>query len=84
MTDNTTGVMLTGDRIMIYRAMTIRRGMILKIDTGMNLTRVPCLSAAKRSGLTSARTNRLALRDVNAWLLSHGVRPAWSKKYPQG
>lgn len=78
------GTIITGSDILVYRVMTIRRGLILKIDTGMNLTRVSCLSAAQRSGITASRTNRGALRDVNHWLQERGVEPAWSRTYPLG
>ena len=75
---------VTGDHIAAYRVLTIRRGLILKIDTGLSLTRISCLSVAQRDGITRARTNRAALRDVNAWLAKQGVPPAWSKTYPNG
>lgn len=77
-------VTMTGDAVMIYRTMTIRRGLILKIDTGMNLTRVSSLSVAQRDGITVRRTNRGALKDVNKWLKGHGVEPVWSKTFPNG
>jgi hypothetical protein len=77
-------VVMTGDAVMVYRTMTIRRGLILKIDTGMELTRMSSLSVAQRDGITSKRTNRGALKDVNAWLERHGVEPKWSKAYPTG
>lgn len=78
------GVTMTGDTITVFRVLTIRRGLILKIDTGMNLTRISTLSVAQRDGITLSRTCRGALRDVNRWLGQHGVEPAWSKRYPQG
>lgn len=74
----------TGEHITAYRVLTVRRGLILKIDTGMNLTRISCLSVAQRDGITRARTNRGALRDVNAWLAEQGVPAVWSKTYPNG
>lgn len=75
---------ITGDDIPVYRVLTIRRGLILKIDTGMNLTRISCLTVAQRDGITVKRTYRGALKDVNAWLTERGAEPKWSKKYPQG
>lgn len=75
---------ITGSDIDVYRVLTIRRGLILKIDTGMSLTRISCLSVARRDGITVRRTCRGALEDVNAWLESRGVEPKWSKTYPQG
>lgn len=78
------GVTMTGDTITVFRVLTIRRGLILKIDTDMDLTRVSALSVAQRDGITVRRTYRGALRDVNRWLGQHGVEPAWSKRYPQG
>lgn len=75
---------VTGDDITILRVMTVRRGLILKIDTGLNLTRISGLSIAQRDGITTARTNRAALRDINAWLVEQGVPAAWSKTYPNG
>lgn len=78
------GTMITGEGIDVFRVMTIRRGLILKIDTGMSLTRTSCLSVAQRDGVTVKRTNRGALVDVNSWLSSRGVAPAWSKTYPKG
>lgn len=82
--DESGAVTITGSDIETYRVMVIRRGLILKIDTGVSLSRVSCLSAAQRSGLTSQRTHRGALVDVNAWLGEHGVSPSWSRTYPQG
>lgn len=75
---------LTGDQITVFRVMQVRRGLILKIDTGMSLTRISCLSVAQRDGITVRRTNRGALKDVNKWLKSVGVEPVWSKTYPKG
>lgn len=74
----------TGDQVTIVRILTVRRDMILKIDTGMSLTRKSGLSVAQHDGITTKRTNRGALKDVNAWLEGHGIEPAWSKAYPQG
>jgi hypothetical protein len=79
-----TGTMITGDDIATFRVLTVRRGLILKIDTGMNLTRVSPLSVAQRDGITVKRTYRGALRDVNRWLSARGVEPKWSKAYPNG
>ena len=76
--------MLTGDQITVFRILTVRRGLILKIDTGMSLTRMSCLSVAQHDGITVKRTNRGALVDVNRWLEGQGVDPAWSKTYPEG
>lgn len=81
---NESGTLITGDDIGVYRVLTIRRGLILKIDTGMSLTRISCLSVAQRDGITARRTNRGALKDVNDWLEGHGVEPSWSKTYPHG
>lgn len=78
------GITLTGDAITVYRVLTVRRGLILKIDTGMDLTRISSLSVARADGLTLKRTARGALKDVNQWLGRHGVQPAWSRTYPQG
>lgn len=75
---------ITGDDVFTYRILTVRRGLILKIDTGMSLTRTSCLSVAQRDGITSKRTYRGALRDVNAWLQERGVEPKWSRTYPNG
>ena len=83
-TSDDSGTMFTGDDIQVYRVLTIRRGLILKIDTGMNLTRLSPLVAAQTDGITSARTYRPALRDVNRWLEERGLEARWSKKYPQG
>lgn len=81
---NESGTMITGPAIQVVTVLTIRRAMILKIDTGMDLTRVSALSVAQRDGITVRRTYRGALRDVNQWLGQHGVEPAWSKRYPRG
>lgn len=78
------GTVITGDDVITYRTLAIRRGLILKIDTGMSLTRVSTLSAAQRSGLTSKRTYRGALKDVNRWLAERNVPAVWSKTYPKG
>lgn len=76
---------VTGDDIPVYRILTVRRGLILKIDTGMELTRTTSsLKVAQRDGITVKRTNRGALKDVNAWLEERGFRPTWSRTYPQG
>jgi hypothetical protein len=75
---------ITGEGIMVYRVLTIRRGLILKIDTGMDLTRLSPLKAAQQSGITVRRTNRGALKDVNRWLAGRGMSAAWSKTYPNG
>lgn len=75
---------ITGPDIDVYKVLTVRRGLILKIDTGMALTRISCLSVAQRDGLTTKRTCRGALADVNKWLEARGARPAWSKRYPKG
>lgn len=76
--------LLTGDQIFEFRILTVRRGLILKIDTGMALTRMSSLSVAQRDGITVKRTNRGALRDVNRWLEDRGMKPVWSKTYPEG
>jgi hypothetical protein len=78
------GTTITGPDIEVYKVLTIRRGLILKIDTGMDLTRISCLSVARRDGITTARTGRAALKDVNTWLEQRGAGPRWSKKYPNG
>ncbi len=78
------GTTVTGPDIEVVKWITVRRALILKIDTGMDLTRVSCLSVAQRDGVTVKRTNRGALRDVNDWLQRHGVEPAHSKTYPNG
>lgn len=74
----------TGDQITIVRVLTVRRGLILKIDTGMSLARKSCLSVAQYDGITAKRTNRGALKDVNQWLLARGIESVWSKTHPQG
>ncbi len=75
----------TGPDIDVYKVLMVRQGLILKIDTGMELTRtISSLAVAKRDGLTTKRTCRGALVDVNKWLEARGARPVWSKKYPQG
>jgi hypothetical protein len=81
---NESGTVVTGPDIEIYKVLAIRRGLILKVDTGMSLTRVSCLSVARRDGLTSARTGRAALKDVNEWLTARGASAVWSKTYPEG
>lgn len=70
--------------VTVYRVLTIRTDMILKIDTGMSLSRISSLTTARKSGITSAATYRGALRDVNAWLQAQGVPARWSRKWPQG
>lgn len=75
---------ITGSDIGVYRILTVRRGLILKIDTGMELTRISSLSVAQQDGITVKRTARGALVDVNAWLTERGVEAKWSKRYPQG
>lgn len=77
-------VLITGEHIGVYRVLTVRRGLILKIDTGMGLTRVSSLSVAQRDGITDKRTNRGALKDVNRWLEGHGAAAVWSRTYPTG
>lgn len=70
---------------MLFRLLTMRRGLILKIDTGMNLTRISVLSAMQRDGLTNKRTMRGALRDINGYFVLNNVPLGdnpWSKKYP--
>lgn len=76
--------LLSGDQIVVFRILTVRRGLILKIDTGMALTRISSLSVAQRDGITVKRTNRGALRDVNRWLADRGIKTVWSKTYPEG
>jgi hypothetical protein len=78
------GTSMTGDAIPVFRVLTIRRGLILKIDTGMDLTRLSPLKAAQTDGITVKRTYRGALRDVNKWLREQGMEPKWSRTYPQG
>lgn len=78
------GTLITGDGIPVFRVLTIRRGLILKIDTGMALTRISALTVAQADGITVRRTNRGALKDVNRWLESRGVPPKWSRTYPEG
>lgn len=75
---------ITGPDIEVYRVLVIRRGLILKIDTGIELTRRSTVSVARQSGLTSSRTSRGALKDVNKWLMERGASAAWSKTYPNG
>lgn len=75
---------ITGGDIGVYRVLTIRRDLILRIDTGMSLTRISGLKIAQQDGITVERTCRGALRDVNAWLVERGAEAKWSKKYPQG
>lgn len=74
----------TGEHVMVYRILAVRRGLILKIDTGLNAARKSALSVARHDGITTARTARGALRDVNNWLTEHGASAAWSKTYPEG
>lgn len=74
----------TGDGVEVYKVLTLRRGLILKIDTGMELTRISSLSVARRDGYTVKRTNRGALKDVNRWLVERGGSAVWSKAYPNG
>lgn len=81
---NESSTVITGGDIDTYRILTVRRGLILRIDTGMSLTRISCLSVAQRDGVTTRRTNRGALRDVNAWLAERGIAPKWSRTYPEG
>jgi hypothetical protein len=76
------GTMITGEDIYTFRILTVRRALILKIDTGLSLTRISPLSVAQRDGITVHRTYRGALRDVNKWLTDRGVEPKWSKTYP--
>lgn len=83
-TNDESGMTITGNDVMVYRVMTVRRGLILKMDTGMSLTRISCLSVAQRDGITVKRTMRGALKDVNAWLSARGVDPVWSKTHPNG
>lgn len=78
------GTVITGDDVYTFRILTVRRGLILKIDTGLSLTRLSPLSVAQADGITSRRTYRGALRDVNRWLQDRGVDPKWSKTYPNG
>lgn len=78
------GTLITGSDVTVYRVLTIRRGLILKIDTGLALTRISPLSAAQRDGITVRRTYRDALRDVNKWLNERGVASVWSKTHPNG
>jgi len=78
------GTLVTGEDVTLYRVLTIRRGLILKVDTGLALTRLSPLLAAQADGITSKRTYRGALKDVNRWLKDHGVGPVWSKTYPNG
>lgn len=79
-----TGVTMTGSDIALYRVLTVRRALILKIDTGMALTRKSPITVAQHDGLSVRRTNRAVLQDVNRWLSRHGVEPKWSKTYPNG
>ena len=81
---NESSTVITGSDIDTYKWLTVRRGLILKIDTGLSLTRVSCLSVAQRDGATVKRTNRGALKDVNKLLQERGVEPKWSRTYPQG
>lgn len=83
-TSDESGTTVTGDDITTVRVLTIRRGLILKIDTGMALTRISPLNVAQHDGITVRRTYRGALKDVNRWLANRGVDPRWSKKYPNG
>lgn len=78
------GTVITGDDVYTFRILTVRRGLILKIDTGLSLTRISPLSVAQSDGITVRRTYRGALRDVNRWLSDRGVEPKWSKTYPNG
>jgi hypothetical protein len=78
------GVVFTGDDVYTYRVLTVRRGLILKIDTGLSLTRISALSVAQRDGITARRTNRGALKDVNKWLTDRGIAAKWSRTYPEG
>lgn len=80
------GTVITGPDIETYRILTIRRAMILFIDTGLSVARVSPLNAARRSGLipSGVRTNRTALKLINELLVERGVSEAWSKTYPQG
>lgn len=78
------GTTVTGEDITTFRVLTIRRGLILKIDTGMNLTRISPLSVAQKDGITVRHTYRGALRDVNRWLTDRGLTAKWSRKYPNG
>ena len=76
---------ITGSDIDVYKVLTVRRGLILKIDTGMELTRTTSsLTVAQRDGITTKRTCRGALVDVNKWLADRGAEVKWSRTYPQG
>lgn len=81
---NESSTVITGKDVDTYKWLTVRRGIILRIDTGMNLTRISALSVAQRDGATVKRTNRGALKDVNKLLQGLGVEPKWSRTYPQG
>jgi hypothetical protein len=70
------GTMITGADVNTYRLLTIRRGLKMQAETGMKLSRVSCLAAAKADGLTKARTARAAYADVDAFCVSVGIDSA--------
>lgn len=73
-------VLDTPEQIDMYRWLMIRRGLKLKVDTGMELTgRITTLKAAKAHGFTDKSTAKAALKQMNEIGERMGIEPLLPK-----
>lgn len=64
----------TPEQINMYRWHMIRRGLKLKLDTGMELTgSITTLQAAKQHGFTDKRTAAAAFKQMNDMGEANGI-----------
>ena len=67
------GTTITGDDILNFRVLAIRRGLRLEIETGMTMSRgANMLRAANGLMDTNHRTKRKAYEDLNARMVALG------------
>jgi hypothetical protein len=75
-----TTILDTPEQIDMYRWLMIRRGLKLKIETGMELTgRISTLKAAKMHGFTDKGTAKAAFKQMNDIGEANGIERLYLK-----
>lgn len=73
-------IVIEGQDIDMMRWLMIRRGLKLKIETGMELTgRISTLKAAKLHGFTDKGTAKAAFKQMNDIGAEHGIERIYLK-----
>lgn len=73
-------MLTTPEEINMYRWLMVRRGLKLKIETGMEMTgRVSTLKAAKMHGFTDKGTAKAAFKQMNDIGEQHGIERLYLK-----